>query len=85
MISDDEDSKSKKEPKKSFATDLLNVYQIEVVPKSSGKDLSHNKQHMCTINKSLVPAIPLSRHDGLGFLPFACGSVARKSIKSVSG
>ena len=51
MISDDEDSKSKKEPKKSFATDLVNVYQIEVVPKSSGKDLSHNKQHMCTFCK----------------------------------
>ena len=50
MNSDDEeeDSKSKKKkPKKSFATDLTNVYQIEVVPKSSGKDETHNKQHLC--------------------------------------
>ena len=47
---EDEDSKSKKKkPKKTYATDLVNVYQIEVVPKSSGKDESHNKLHMCTL------------------------------------
>ena len=47
---EDEDSKSKKkQPRKTYATDLVNVYQIEVVPKSSGKDESHNKLHMCTL------------------------------------
>ena len=47
---EDEDSKSKKKkPRKTYATDLVNVYQIEVVPKSSGKDESHNKLHMCTL------------------------------------
>ena len=29
----------------------MNVYQITVVPKSSGKDESHNKLHFCTFCK----------------------------------
>ena len=47
MNSDDEEDSKKKKTNKTFATDYPKVYQIEVVPKSSGKDETHNKQHLC--------------------------------------